>query len=143
MLTVPETARNIPIMIKWDEVDPMKEIETLNKNGNVYILGLDKIYFTSELENMSEEVISQKIGTSIMQFFVRYLDGSNTAPICFYSIVKSESFYEFMKEKLDFIIPGLESGGKLKIWATCSDGDSENEKVVTYLSNNYPLIRHL
>lgn len=48
-----------------------------------------------------------------------------------------------MKEKLDFIIPRLELNGKLKVWATCSDDDPENEKVAAYLTKTYPNIRHL
>lgn len=97
MNAVPETARDIPVMLKWDEVDPMKGIEILNKNGEVYILGMDKIYLEKSLENMSEEEVTLKTCTSVMQFFVTYLDGTNAAPICFYSRIKSESFYNFMK----------------------------------------------
>lgn len=130
-------------MVKWDEVDPIKGIDTLQRNGQVRILGMDEEITVEEIEKMSTDQVRERLGTSIIQFFVTYLDGSNTAPICFFARNKSNDFGEFMSDKLQLIFSKLQKGQQLKVVATSSDGDPGNERVVSFLEKTYPEIVHL
>ncbi len=60
----------------------------LQKDGKVYVAGMEKLVLAEDLAKMTKEEIRQNLGTSVMQFFISYLDKTNAVPAETYPNIK-------------------------------------------------------